>query len=114
MALAQSKKIPRWGLCDGQKTFDGRVIHVCDVCGLRIDKKGRHILCAQKVPKAKQLIERWSIKVKRKKKLNPKMKIKRPVRLQVLARIAVVDFDEMFDAADPTDRRTTRKKRSKE
>jgi len=113
MTLAKSVAIPRWGICDGQRTFDGRVINVCDVCGLRIGQKGRHEQCEKRLSKAATIIERWSIKAKRKQKQDPKLKIKRPVRMQVLARIAGLDFDEIFDAADPTDRRTTRRNRSK-
>jgi len=84
--------VKAWSVCNGQKTFAGETVFVCDVCGRRVAKQGRHPRCVQRLANAASIIKSWSMRamqkeVATKKRQNP------PKSLLVLSRIAGVPIE---------------------
>lgn len=81
-----------WGVCSGQKTFAGETIFVCDVCGKRVAKQGRHPRCVQRLNNAVSILKAWSMRATQKEVATKKRQAP-PKSLLVLSRLSGVAID---------------------
>lgn len=78
---------------DGSRSlFDDSITHICDACGLKIAKPGRHPACDRKVANCKNLVKDWAMRAMQREVATGKRQTP-PLSLQALARAAGVNID---------------------
>lgn len=93
-----AKRATAFSFIDGQRTVDGKIIRVCDICGRVIATAGRHPACVAKIPVAEDRVRRWALKAMQKEVATKKLQ-EPPRLLQVLARIAGVNIEQICGEA---------------
>lgn len=79
-----------WKDLDGQKTFFGETISVCDICGKEVRGNARHPKCQAKADDAPAIVRKWMRKANLDWLQGKPVEV--PTEIRTLARLAKIQI----------------------